>query len=88
MTKKEDEERLEKLLHGMLGELITCATSLGVSRQATINVLTSRLISIGFEEGGSTAAVAAWFRQVAGNVEGGKFTALLEFDCDTDQTMQ
>ena len=79
MTKKKDEEQLEKLLHGMLGELITCATSLGVSRQATINVLTSRLIAIGVEEGGSSAAVAAWFRQVAENVEAGTIKALLDF---------
>ena len=76
MTKGKNEE----LLHDMLGELITCATSLGISRQATINVLTSRLIAIGFEEGGSSTAVAAWFRQVADNVEVGKIKALLEFD--------
>ena len=80
MTKKGDQERMEELLRGMVGQLTTCATSLGVSRQAIINALTSRLVLLGFEEGGSSAAVAAWFRQVADDVEVGKISALLEFD--------
>ena len=80
MTKKGDEEQLEKLLHGMLGDLLTCAKGLGVSRQAAINALTTRLIVLGFEESGASAATAAWFRQVADNVEAGKISVLLQFD--------
>ena len=79
MTKKGDQERMEELLRGMVGQLTTCATSLGVSRQAIINVFTTRLITLGLEEGGSSAAVAAWFRQVADNVEVGKINSLLLF---------
>ena len=84
MTKKGDQEKMEELLHGMVGELVRCAKGLGVPRQAIINALTSRLVLLGFEEGGSSAAVAAWFRQVASDIEVGKISALLEFDRNTD----
>ena len=84
MTKKGDEEKMEELLHGMVGELVRCAKGLGVPRQAIINALTSRLITLGFEESGTSAATAAWFRQVASDIEVGKISALLEFDRNTD----
>ena len=80
MTKKGDQEKMEELLRGMVGQLTTCATSLGVSRQAIINVFTTRLITLCYEESGTSAAVAAWFRQAADNVEAGKIGALLELD--------
>ena len=80
MTKKGDEEKMEELLHGMVGELVRCAKGLGVPRQAIINALTSRLITLGFEESGDSAAVAAWFRQTADAVALGKIKVSLDFD--------
>ena len=80
MTKKGDEEKMEELLYGMVGELVRCAKGLGVPRQAIINVFTTRLITLGLEESGTSAATAAWFRQVADNVEAGKISVLLQFD--------
>ena len=80
MTKKEDEEQLDKMLHDMTGELVRRARSAGATRQQIINALTASLVTLGFEESGSSAAVAAWFRQVAENCQGGNIGALLEFD--------
>ena len=77
MTKKKDEERL---LHDMAGELIRCARSLGLSRQQIINVFASRLVELGYEESGSTQAVAEWLAQLADSVHGGRIGGLLSFD--------
>ena len=79
-TINQENEQLEKLLHGMAGELIRCARSLGLSRQQIINVFASRLVTLGYEECGSTQAVAEWLGQLADNVRGGTIGGLLNFE--------
>ena len=78
-TTNQDNEQLEKLLHGMAGELIRCARSLGLSRQQIIYVFASRLVELGYEESGSTQAVADWLGQLADSVRGGSIGGLLNF---------
>ncbi len=79
-TINQENKQLDKLLHGMAGELISCARSLGLSRQEIINVFASRLVELGYEESGSTQAVAEWLGQLADSVRDGRIGGLLSFD--------